>query len=194
MIMKTLVLYDSLGGNTERVARRIHEVVETRGHESTIVKLKEHTDLDFYDYELVFLGSPVIEWLPTKQMMGFVKRKLRDYRLRGDIPSCAVSVKPGRFAVCFGTNCGAHIGVDEASPMTEWLAAFLGHIGYRVVDKLHLPGEMRNFGQGADWMDAEVFESLNTLGEYGDIRGRPNEEDLMQLEQHVSNMLMSLAT
>jgi hypothetical protein len=190
--MKTLILYDSMGGNTEKVAQRIHSVVEAFGLESTIVKLGEDTNLDFYDYDLIFLGSPVIEWLPTKRMTEFLKGKLLDYRLNGKIPPCAVPTRTGKFAVCFGTNCGTHIGKDEALPMTEWMAAFLGHIGYRVLDKIHLPGEMRNFGQGRGWMDETILEKLNTCGKYGNVKGRPNEDDLMELEKHIRNILNSL--
>ena len=191
--MKTLVLFDSMGGNTQKVADRIHRIAKSTGFKSTILKLEEDSDLDFYDYDLVFLGSPVIEWLPTKKMMDFLKKKLKDHRLNGDIPSAAVSLKPGKYAVCFSTNCGAHIGVDEASPMTEWVASFFGHIGYQVLDKIHVPGEMRNFGQGSDWMNDEVFESLNTQGKYGDIKGRPNEEDLAELEVSIKKLLSPLA-
>jgi hypothetical protein len=190
--MKTLILYDSMGGNTERLAQRIQQIVEALGLESTILKLEEDTDLDFYHYELIFLGSPVIEWLPTRKMMDFLKKKLLDYRLNGNIPPCAVPVRPGKFAVCFGTHCGTHIGAEEALPMTEWMAAFFGHIGYRVLDKIHLPGEMRNFGQGRGWMDKTVLEKINTRGKYGDIRGRPNEDDLVEFEKRIKSILNSL--
>lgn len=191
--MKALVLYDSMGGNTRKAAEKIQAVGKSAGLDSTIVKLEDDTEIDFYDYDWVFLGSPVIEWLPTRKMMDFLKKKLRNYRISGDIPPSNVSVRPGKFAVCFGTHCGAHIGSDEALPMTDWMASFLGHIGYKVLDKIHLPGEMRDFGQGRDWMDDTVFEELNTHGRYGDIRGRPNDDDLTQLENRVSDVLASVA-
>ena len=63
--MNALVLFDSMGGNTQKVAERIHQVTQAAGIDSTIAKLEEGFDVDFYDYDLVFLGSPVIEWLPT---------------------------------------------------------------------------------------------------------------------------------
>jgi menaquinone-dependent protoporphyrinogen IX oxidase len=190
--MKAVVLYDSMGGNTQKLAERIMDVTETKGLPCDIIKLEDDTELDFLDYDLVFLGSPAIEWLPTAKMMAFLKRKLKDYRLRGEIPSAAISHRPGHFAVCFSTNCGAHIGIDEALPATQWMGSFLAHIGYKVVDQIHLPGEMRNFGQGADWMTDQTFEALNTLGAYGNIKGRPNAEDLADLERRVDRMLGSL--
>ena len=60
--MKALVLYDSLGGNTEKVAERIHSTLDQRGVESEFIKVTGDTDLDLYDYDLLFLGSPVIAW------------------------------------------------------------------------------------------------------------------------------------
>lgn len=191
-IMKAIVLYDSMGGNTQRLAERIMEVAQAKGLPCDIRRLEDDTELDFLDYQLVFLGSPAIEWLPTTKMMGFLKRKLKDYRLRGEIPSAAIPHRPGHFAVCFSTNCGAHIGIDEALPATQWMAAFLAHIGYRVVDQIHLPGEMRNFGQGADWMTDQTFHELNTLGVYGNIEGRPNAEDLADLERRLDEALDSI--
>lgn len=192
MKAKALVFYDSMGGNTRRLAERIRAVVETNGVGCEMIKLEDDTEFDFLEYDLVFLGSPSIEWLPTGRMMAFLKRKLKDYRLRGEIPSAAIPQKQGRFAICFSTNCGAHIGIDEALPTTQWMASFLGHLGYRVLDQINLPGEMRNFGQGADWMTEQTFEDLNTLGVYGDIRDRPNEADLTELDQRVGRALRSV--
>ena len=189
--MKAIVFYDSMGGNTRKLAEKILEVIRKNGLACDMVKLEEDTELDFLDYDVVFLGSPAIEWLPTASMMAFLKRKLKDYRLKGEIPSAAIAHRDGHVAVCFSTNCGAHIGIDEALPATQWMASFLSHIGYKVVDQIHLPGEMRNFGQGADWMTDQTFEDLNTLGVYGDIRGRPNAEDLAELERRVQGVLNS---
>ena len=190
--MKALVLYDSMGGNTQKVAEGIATVARSAQIQTTSIKLSDSTDFDFFDYYLVCIGSPVIEWLPTKPMMEFLKKKLKDYRLSGDIPPAIVPARADKFAICFGTNCGAHIGVDEASPMTEWMAAFLGHIGFQVLDKIHIPGEMRDFGQGSDWMTKETFEKINTLGVYGNIKGRPDENDLANLKQRVTGLISKL--
>ena len=73
--MKTLILYDSMGGNTEKVAKKIHQTVIEAGISSTLIKLEKNLELNFYDYDLVFLGSPDIEWLPTPNMMNFLHKK-----------------------------------------------------------------------------------------------------------------------
>lgn len=179
--MKALILYDSMGGNTEKVAKKIHQVVNENNLSSTLIKLDENTELNFYDYGLVFLGSPDIEWLPTPKMMQFLhKVKLLEHRMHGDVLPSA-PVLPGKFAVCFATFCGAHTGINEALSVTQWLASFLEHIGYMVLEKIHIPGEMRNFGQAKGWMNEERLLILNEQGRLGNIIGRPNEQDLLNV-------------
>jgi menaquinone-dependent protoporphyrinogen IX oxidase len=190
--MKTLVLYDSMGGNTEKVAKKIHQVTSESGAVSTLIKLDESTELDFYDYDLVFLGSPDIEWLPTPKMMEFLhKKKLLEHRMRGDVLPSA-PIRPQKFAVCFATFCGAHTGINEVLSVTQWLASFLEHIGYMVLEKIHIPGEMRNFGQAKGWMNDERLAGLNERGRLGNIKGRPNEHDLLDVETHVQGILSYL--
>lgn len=190
--MKVLVLYDSMGGNTEKVAKKIHQVANEAGATSTLIKIGESTELDFYDYDLVFLGSPDIEWLPTPKMMEFLhKKKLLEHRMRGDVLPSA-PVRPGKFAVCFATFCGAHTGINEVLSVTQWLASFLEHIGCMVLEKIHIPGEMRNFGQAKGWMNDERLAKLNECGRLGNIKGRPNEQDLLDVETHVQGILSYL--
>ena len=144
--------------------------------------MEENTELNFYDYDLAFVGSPDISWLPTKKMMEFLRKKLQEHRLRGDILPCA-PIRPGKFVICFCTFCGAHTGVNEAISITQWIAAFFEHIGYTALDKIHLAGEMRNFGQAKGWINEKILEKLNTSGKLGNIKGCPSEEDLIKLEK-----------
>ena len=190
--MKTLVLYDTIGGNTENVAIKINDVVSKHSFNSRLVKLDEKVEIEFYDYDLIFIGSPDVEWLPTQKMMQFLhKEKLFEHRMRGDVLPSA-PVRPGRFAVCFATFCGAHNGVGEVLSVTQWLASFCEHIGYTVLDKIHIPGEMRDFGQAKGWINAERLKELNTFGRLGNIIGRPNEQDLFELEERINGLLTYL--
>ena len=189
--MKALVLFDTMGGNTEKIATQIFQTIQSNKINCDLIKLDENTKLELYDYDLIFLGSPVIEWLPTSKMMKFVKAKMLEHRLRGDIIPSSPQ-KQNKYAVCFGTYCGAHIGEDEALPMTQWLAAFFGHIGFNVLEQINIPSEMRNFGQGKGWMNDNLLEKLNTMGKCKNIIGRPNKEDLIYIEQKLNNLISSL--
>jgi len=178
--MKALTIYDSLGGNTEKIATRIYEVLSSAGVESDLVKIASEIDVEFLEYDIIFIGSPVINWLPTPAMMNFVVKKLKEYRKSGRLPS-SVPLRPGKFAVCFCTYGGPHIGKNEAVPLTKWFRAFLEHLGYVVLDEWHTIGEFH---------DKEV---LSTKGRMGDTRGRPNEKDLTDVEILVKGVLSSLA-
>ncbi|RQW86256.1 MAG: flavodoxin family protein [Geobacter sp.] len=178
--MKTLILYDSLGGNTEKAAQAIREAVEAQLLPCEMVKVARDTELDFYDYDLVFIGSPVIDWLPTQCMMDFVKTALKGYNARGLIRPSSPLV-PGKFGVCFGTFAGPHIGEHEAEPMTMWLRSFLEHIGFLVLDRWHIVGGFRD------------KEELNLHGRLGDIRNRPDSHDLSDVRSRTAGIVSSLA-
>jgi len=177
--MKALVLYDSLGGNTEKVAERIHSTLGQGGVESEFVKVSGDTDLDLYDYDLLFLGSPVIAWGPTNTMRDFVMKKLMEYHKTRIQPSAPL--RPGKFAVSFCTFSGTHIGENEAVPLTKWFSSFLGHLGCQIMGEWNIVGEFHKTG------------AHNISGRLGDIRGRPNESDLLEVENRVKGLLAGLA-
>lgn len=178
--MKALVLYDSLGGNTEKVAACIEKALSDSGVAADRVKCGSDTDVDFYEYDLVFMGSPSISWLPTKPMMEFASAKTKAYSASGDVaPSCPV--RPGKFAVCFCTYAGPHIGADEATPVTMWLRAFLMHLGFSVLDQWLTVGEIH------------AKPEMNKVGRLGDITGRPNDADLAEIENKVKGLLAGLS-
>ena len=177
--MKALVIYDTIGGNTEKVAARIDSALRDAGMESKLVKVTPDLALDFYEYDLVFMGSPVIAWLPTKKLMGLAEKKLDDYRKAGEIRPAA-PLRPGKYAVCFCTYAGPHMGTREAVPMTKWLGAFLEHLGYAVLDEWHVVGAFHD------------KDEMNLAGRLGDIRGRPNEHDLAEVEGRVKGILSYL--
>ena len=175
--MKALVLYDSLGGNTEKVARRIHGALNDGGVETELVKAAEETEIELYDYDLLFFGSPVISWQVTKNMRKFVMKKMKAYqnKIKPSAP-----LRPGKFAVSFCTYSGTHIGKTEAVPLTKWFSAFLEHLGCQMMGEWHIVGAFHD------------MEELNIHGRLGDIRGRPNEHDLLDVENRVKGLLSAL--
>jgi len=178
--MNALVLYDSLGGNTQKVAERIHNTLGRGSVESEFVKVSADTDIDLYDYDLLFLGSPVIAWGPTNTMRDFVMKKLREYHKAMIQPSAPL--RPGKFAVSFCTFSGTHIGESEAVPLTKWFSSFLEHLGCLVMAEWNIVGQFHN------------KEEPNINGRLGDIRGRPNENDLLDVENRVKGLLAGLAS
>ena len=111
--------------------------------------------------------------------------------MHGDVLPSA-PLRPGKFAICFATFCGAHNGINEVLSVTQWLASFLEHIGYMVLEKIHVPGEMRNFGQAKGWLNDERLIKLNENGRLSNIKGRPNEQDLLNVTTIVQGILSYL--
>lgn len=179
MLLKTLVIYDSLGGNTEKVAIRIYETLKNIGIETNLAKISPELAIDIYDYDLVFIGSPVIQWLPTKKMMNWVKKIFRTYGENGFVLPAA-PLRPGKFAISFCTYAGPHMGKQEAIPVVKWFSAFMGHLGYFVFDEWYIVGEFHN------------NDVMSTNGLLGNIKGRPDEHDLKEVENRVKGILASL--
>ena len=178
--MDALVVYDSLSGNTEKIAQRIYET-SVESLPSQIVKVNNDTDINLLAHDLVFIGSGVIDWLPTKTMTAFVQRVMKAANKQGRIKPAAPII-PGKFAVCFATFGGPHIGVGEARPMTLWLRSALEHLGFIVLDEWHVPGQFANRPP-----------EFNQQGRLGNIEGRPDTHDLHDIENRVRGTLASLS-
>ena len=178
-MIKSLVLYSSITGNTEKVAKRMADVLRTEGHDVAFVKVDEKTNVDLLAYDLVFLGSAVHQWLPTKMLMNYVKHMLKRYFSSGVIAPSS-PIRPCKYAVCFCTYSGPHTGISEAIPATKWMKAFLEHVGFTVLEEWHTIGEFRN------------SEENSTKGRFGNIKGRPDEHDLAEIEDRVIGILNAL--
>jgi hypothetical protein len=175
---KALVLYWTKNGNTEKVARRIHDTLQKAGMTASIARITPDLEVEYLDYNLIFLGAPVYENLSPKPVLSF----LHTNRRRGGkklLPS-APEV-PGVAAVPFCTYGGGHTGYHEAEPMLEHVGQYFEHEGIRVVDHIAVIG-----------IFPEAEESYNTEGRFGDIRQRPDEHDLLELEGRVRGILRRL--
>ena len=65
--------------------------------------------------------------------------------------------------------------------MSMWLRSFLMHLGYSVLDQWHIVGQ---FHKEPD---------MNTRGCLGIILGRPNDRDLLDVENRTEGVLGALA-
>lgn len=83
------IVYWSKTGNTEKVANAIKEGLEESGVKVTITKPEDAEDIDFYNYDLVCVGFPSIQWHPPKPMTDFLQKKFAKYRKQGKVKICA---------------------------------------------------------------------------------------------------------
>ncbi|MCL4560692.1 MAG: flavodoxin family protein [Chloroflexi bacterium] len=79
--MKTLVIYDSVFGNTEKIAQAIAESLGSRGSVE-ILKVGQVAPEQLAGYDLVVVGSPTRGFRPTEAVAGLLKR-VRSMTLKG---------------------------------------------------------------------------------------------------------------
>jgi flavorubredoxin len=176
---KTLVLYWSATGNTEKVAKAIWQRLVDEGVPAELTNLREATVDDLCQYDLVFMGCPSYMFAPPDPVMAYIKGRMQFHVKRGDVKLGAPKV-PGKRAVVFCTYSGPHTGIDEAIPVGKHLAQFFAHLGFSVLGEWYVVGEFHG------------REDHSTKGRLGDIRGRPSDEDLNRVMADVSQVLAAI--
>ncbi|MFA6392261.1 MAG: flavodoxin family protein [Patescibacteria group bacterium] len=71
--MKTLIIFDSTFGNTEKIARAIGE-----GVGANVVNAKDAGNTDWNSIDLLIVGSPTLGGRPTKPVQDFLNTILAD--------------------------------------------------------------------------------------------------------------------
>jgi hypothetical protein len=177
--LRALLVYCSLTGNTRKVAETIKEALESANITTAMREVGQADEEELYDYDLVLLGAPSITFLPPPPMIRFLQGKLATHRDRGDIRPCAPQI-PGKRAVVFVTYSGPHTGISEATTAGKYMGQFLEHIGFGVPAEWYIVGEYHG-----------SFE-LSTMGRLGDVRGRPNQQDLEEVRMQVHTLVAQL--
>jgi len=173
---KCLILYSSLSGNTEKVAHRIRGAFRQNGWECDMFKIVKGFDLwhppfDFDNYDFLCVGSPTIMALPTQEVVELMRQHSRK-------KSGMRKVEPGpRGAIAFATYGGAHLGPREADACLALLEIEIEHLGFKSVGRFCCPGKY------VDYATPEWY--------HGDIRARPNAQDLQKAADFVQDVLQS---
>jgi hypothetical protein len=174
--LNAIIVYWSKTGNTEKVARAIQEGLKKARVDVLLQRVEDAGDVDFYAYDLVCIGFPSYRWSPPEPMDEFLKAKFRVYRSQGRVKTGAPKV-PGKSALVFCTYSGPHTGIREAIPAGLYAGQFFEHLGFTVLDEWYVVGEYHG------------SEESSTKGRLGDIRGRPNEEDLRKVKQDTRRLM-----
>jgi len=178
--MKAVIIYWSKSGNTEKVAEAIKEGLEASGAEVLVKKPEEAKDIDYYDWDLICLGFPSYRWHPPDPVDTFLKIQYSKYRQAGRVKTGAPKIS-AKNALIFCTYSGPHTGINEAIPAGKYAGQFFEHLGFTVVGEWYILGEFHG------------SEERSTKGRMGDIRGRPNEEDLKKVKQDAANLLLTIS-
>ena len=177
--MDAIIVYWSKTGNTEKVALALQEGLREAGVSVVLTKVEDAGEVDFYAYDLVCLGFPSHGWSPPEPVDAFLKKKFGAYGAQGRIKAGSPKV-PGKNALIFCTYSGPHTGVREAVPAGLYAGQFFEHLGFDVLDEWYLVGEFHG------------SEEASTKGRMGDIRGRPNEQDLRKVKRDAALLVKAL--
>lgn len=176
--MKVLNLYFSSTGNTEKVAQKIAETARSEGHQVELLRITENINVEFFDYDFIFAGSGVYEWLPGQPVLK-VFSELRKKYVKEEKLKPASPRLPGKKAVVYCTYGGGHTGINEAIPAVKYMAQLFDHLGFEILDEWYFVGEYV----------PEKWKDFNLSGRLGDIRGRPNANDLKTVAERVKGIL-----
>ena len=197
MAKKSLILYATMTGNTEKVAMRFKKAFEKKGWECDTFKIDKNTDVynppfDWEKYDFLCIGSPVIIGQPMEEILklmfnssisGHHGQPTREEMARlalqqksppkprkprkGDKPAGMIVPGPKK-GVVFVTYGGIHLGPKEAEPALSTLEVEMEHLRFKCIGKFACPGKHGNHAT-PDWW-------------HGDIRHRPSERDLLKAE------------
>ena len=166
---RALVVYQSITGNTEKVANSIHQGLISGGMESKICTVQEAADEDFYAYDLICFGAPAYNWNLPQVANDYLKKQFRRYKREGRILPGAPTL-PGKSALIFCTYSGPHTGIREAVPAGLYMGQFFEHFGFLVLDEWYILSEFVG------------SEEYSTKGRMGNIVGLPDERELSRIE------------
>jgi len=167
--MRAIIVYWSKSGNTEKVALAIQEGLQEAGADVSLMRVEDAEKVDLYGYDLVCIGFPSYRWSPPRPVDAFLNEQFAKYRKEGRVRVGAPKIA-GKNALIFCTYSGPHTGVREAIPAGLYAGQFFEHMGFTVLDEWYVVGEFHG-----------ALEA-STQGRLGDIRGRPNADDLEKVK------------
>ncbi len=137
--MKVLNSYAAATSYTQKVADCSERIAQGFGHQVHTARVRQNLDpesISLLDYDFVFVGSGVYEWLLSKAMMEFpsksLKKHLKSDFINGDVKPKA-SKRDGKKAVAYCTFGGSHTGLNAAMPTTKYLAQLFDHLDVTIL-------------------------------------------------------------
>jgi flavodoxin len=178
---RSLILYQTMSGNTEKVALRFRKVFEKKGWECDMFKVDKNMSVEdlpfkFQDYDFICAGSGVYAALPGKEITDLIFKYAHQTKRDGKIVRVHRKIVPGpKRGVVFVTFAGTHLGPKEAEPSLSLLELEIEHLKFKCAGKFSCPGNIGNHPTPGYW--------------YGDIRNRPSERDLQKAEIFMEEIL-----
>jgi NAD(P)H dehydrogenase (quinone) len=141
---KALVCYYSRTGNTESMARKIHQVLTEKGLEAVIKRVEETEADDLLGYDCIVLGSPTYYGGMAWQMKKLLDESVKFHgRLKGRVGGAFTS--------------SANVGGGNETTVQNLLNALLIH-------GMVIPGEPRGDHYGPVALNAPDRRALRSCG------------------------------
>lgn len=83
--MKVLNLYFSSTGNTKKAAQTITATAESCGCRVDTIRATVNAEVNLLEYDLIFIGSGVYEWLPGKPIRALFSKLRQKYVAQREI-------------------------------------------------------------------------------------------------------------
>jgi len=175
MNKKCLIIYSSFTNNTEKVAMRIKETFEKKGWTCDSFNVEKNIDVEnppfnYDDYDFICAGSAVIWALPSDKVVNVMRIQSRKTAYNKIVPG-------PKCGIVFATYGGAHLGPKEAEAALKLLEIEIEHLKFRCIGSFSCPGKYVNHDT-PDWY-------------HGDIRNRPNKDDLNRAAQFIEDKIQS---
>jgi hypothetical protein len=215
---KCLIIYSSLSGNTEKVALRFKNTFEKHDWECDIFRIRRRAEdvlnppFDINKYDFMCVGSGSMAHLPYSEILSVLRGMIFKTNPRGplqirgedltyikepvpDFPRAprhgekidSFEHKPQK--IIFGPDCkkgvtfltysGWEFGPKEAVPALQLLALEMEHLRFKCIGQFCCPGYYVNHPT------PEAY--------HGDVRDRPNEQDLLKAEMFIEERLEEMA-
>lgn len=169
MPRRSLIIYASWGGNTEKVAMTFKKVFENKGWQCDMLKVTKKTDVKhpgvfLDDYDILCVGSLIIGGLPV--------REIYDDHLGLLMPASLIPGRRPRFGefapittdynykkgIIFVTYTGGRRGPPEASAALTMLELRLEDMRVKVIGKFACPG---GHGKNSPNGESEVIKGMS---------------------------------
>jgi hypothetical protein len=199
MSKKSLIIYASWGGNTEKVALRFKQVFEKFSWECDVLKVTRRTDVHnppyrLDDYDLVCVGSLVVNGIPVKEIFDDHLGIMMPHNLFRDPDEGFGMISEGwrrLKGIVFVTYGGTRWGPPEAIPSLACLENRLQDMRIRCIGKFSCAGGGKgghgfSFDKLADAKGWGIEEAAGIISRY---RENPNHPEFANLSMEDRELL-----
>ena len=168
-IMNILVIFGTTEGQTRKVAKRVAECIEAKGHTATVVdSTEEQSPIDFADYNAIIIAGSVHQGHYQGSLTYFISSRLEDINR---LPNAFLSIN---LSMVSSPDCKeANADVEHLLADTGWkpsntklVAGALKYSQYdffkrqmmRLLSKQKdMPSDTREDYEFTDWDDLQAF-------------------------------------